>query len=550
MINENNKENNKKNNSYQPYHHKYRPQVLSQLVGQDVIVRTLSNGIKSEKIMPAYLLTGPRGTGKTSTARILAKSLNCLASDRPTDIPCGECVICKDIEKGSALDVIEIDAASNTGVDNIRDLIEMSQFAPAQCRYKVYIIDECHSLSNAAFNSLLKTLEEPPKQVIFILATTDPQKVLPTVTSRCQRFDFKRIGLTDMVSHLTYISKEELIDITEESLYAIAQIAQGGLRDAESLLDQISLLKKENTFIEVNQVWDIAGFVPEKDLLELAKYLFDKNSLNNITLPIEVIRKMIDKGKEPLMILQGLTNLCRDILIAKTAPNRYELSKVTKSTWESLCAIATNIDIEEILEKQKFLQESEYQIKTTTQPTLWLEITLLNLLSIKPISYIPSISLTPQNPTPLSLIPSPSPTPLKEKEEILKIPESLQWEDILSKIPSYPLREILTKQAEVVTYKESEETISIILKTRRSIQHLISEKANEANTLLIGHFQKTIKIETEYPETLSNQGTEASVVILSQKLENLFSGEVLSPKTIPYKPFSDFVPLLRPSLDL
>lgn len=550
MINENKKENNKKNNSYQPYHHKYRPQVLSQLVGQDVIVRTLSNGIKSEKIMPAYLLTGPRGTGKTSTARILAKSLNCLVSDRPTDIPCGKCVVCKDIEKGSALDVIEIDAASNTGVDNIRDLIEMSQFAPAQCRYKVYIIDECHSLSTAAFNSLLKTLEEPPKQVIFILATTDPQKVLPTVTSRCQRFDFKRIGLTDMVSHLTYISKEELIDITEESLYAIAQIAQGGLRDAESLLDQISLLKKENTFIEVNQVWDIAGFVPEKDLLELAKYLFDKNSLNNITLPIENIRKMIDKGKEPLMILQGLTNLCRDILIAKTAPNRYELSKVTKSTWESLCAIATNIGIEEILEKQKFLQESEYQIKTTTQPTLWLEITLLNLLSIKPISYVPSIPLIPQNPTPLSLIPSPSPTPLKEKEEILKIPESLQWEDILSKIPSYPLREILTKQAEVVTYKESEETISIILKTRRSIQHLISEKANEANTLLIGHFQKTIKIETEYPETLSNQDTETSVVILSQKLENLFSGEVLSPKTIPHKPFSDFVPLLRPSLDL
>jgi DNA polymerase-3 subunit gamma/tau len=540
MINENDK----RYDSYQPYHHKYRPQVLSQLVGQDIIVRTLSNGIKSEKIMPAYLLTGPRGTGKTSTARILAKSLNCLASDRPTDIPCGECVVCKDIEKGSALDVIEIDAASNTGVDNIRDLIEKSQFAPAQCRYKVYIIDECHSLSNAAFNSLLKTLEEPPKQVIFILATTDPQKVLPTVTSRCQRFDFKRIGLTDMVSHLAYISKEELIDITEESLYAIAQIAQGGLRDAESLLDQISLLKKENTFIEVNQVWDIAGFVPEKDLLELAKYLFNKNLLNNIILPLEIIRKMIDKGKEPLMILQSLTSLCRDILIAKTAPNRYELSKVTKSTWEELCAIAANIDIEEILEKQKFLQESEYQIKTTTQPALWLEITLLNLLSIKPISYIPSVVPTPPSP-----IPSPSPIPLKEKEEIPQIPNFPKWEDILLKIPSFPLREILTKQAEVVTYKESEETINIILKTKRPIQHLISEKANEASILLIGRFQKTIKIETEYLETLSNQDTEASVVILSKKLENLFSGEVLSLKTIPHKPFSDFVPLLRPSLD-
>ena len=188
--------------TYEPLHHKYRPQTFADLVGQSAIATTLSNALISERIAPAYLFTGPRGTGKTSSARILAKSLNCLSSDHPTPIPCGKCSVCQAIANGSALDVIEIDAASNTGVDNIREIIERSQFAPVQCRYKVYVIDECHMLSTAAFNALLKTLEEPPDRVIFVLATTDPQRVLPTIISRCQRFDYRRIALDAMVAHL------------------------------------------------------------------------------------------------------------------------------------------------------------------------------------------------------------------------------------------------------------------------------------------------------------------------------------------------------------
>ncbi len=189
--------------SYEPLHHKYRPQTFADLVGQETISLALTNAIERNKIAPAYLFTGPRGTGKTSSARILAKSLNCLTSQKPTANPCGRCEVCQAIAASNALDVMEIDAASNTGVDNIREIIERSRFAPVQCRYKIYAIDECHMLSTAAFNALLKTLEEPPPQVVFILATTDPQRVLSTIISRCQRFDYRRIPLEAIIAHLT-----------------------------------------------------------------------------------------------------------------------------------------------------------------------------------------------------------------------------------------------------------------------------------------------------------------------------------------------------------
>jgi len=228
--------------AYQPLHHKYRPQRLAELVGQQAIATTLGNALLRGRIAPAYLFCGPRGTGKTSSARILARSLNCIASEVPTPEPCGTCELCVAITAGNALDVIEIDAASNTGVDNIRELIERSRFAPVQARWKVYVIDECHMLSTAAFNALLKTLEEPPPRVVFVLATTDPQRVLPTILSRCQRFDFRRIPLEALEGHLGWIAEQESIAISAEALHLVAQRAQGGLRDAESLLDQLSLL--------------------------------------------------------------------------------------------------------------------------------------------------------------------------------------------------------------------------------------------------------------------------------------------------------------------
>ncbi len=358
--------------TYEPLHHKYRPQTFGDLVGQEAIANTLVNAIEQEKIAPAYLFTGPRGTGKTSSARILAKSLNCLASPKPTATPCGKCAICQAIAAGTALDVMEIDAASNTGVDNIREIIERAKFAPVQSRYKVYAIDECHMLSTAAFNALLKTLEEPPLQVVFILATTDPQRVLSTIISRCQRFDYRRIPLQDMISHLAYIASTEKIAIAKSAITLVAQIANGGLRDAESLLDQLSLFPET---ITVDQVWDLVGAVPEKDLLDLISAIRSKN-LEHI---LEKCRNLLDRGREPLVVLQNLASFYLNLLIAKTSPQRNDLVAVTETCWQELQAEAFHWQISSILQGQQQLKDAEVQLKNTTQPRLWLEVTLLGL---------------------------------------------------------------------------------------------------------------------------------------------------------------------------
>lgn len=363
--------------SYEPLHHKYRPQTFADLVGQDAITTTLSNAMRLRRIAPAYLLTGPRGTGKTSSARILAKSLNCISTDVPTPEPCGVCEVCQSITRGNALDVIEIDAASNTGVDNIRELIERAQFAPVQCRYKIYCLDEVHMLSTAAFNALLKTLEEPPDRVVFILATTDPQRVLPTIISRCQRFDFRRIPLQPMVDHLIYIAQQENIAIATTAVELVAQISQGGLRDAESLLDQLSLLAGE---ITIDRVWDLVGSVPEQDLLALAEAIATANP----EIILDRTRHLLDRGREPLTVLQNLTGFYRDLLIAKTAPKRRDLVALTEATWDALCRFAQAVDLNTILAGQQHLRTCEIQIKNTTQPRLWLEVTLLGLIPFAP----------------------------------------------------------------------------------------------------------------------------------------------------------------------
>jgi DNA polymerase III subunit gamma/tau len=374
--------------SYQPLHHKYRPQAFAELVGQEAIATTLTNALRQQRIAPAYLFTGARGTGKTSSARILAKSLNCLASDDPTEKPCGVCDVCRTIAAGSALDVIEIDAASNTGVDNIRELIERAQFAPVQCRYKVYIIDEVHMLSTAAFNALLKTLEEPPDLVVFVLATTDPQRVLPTIISRCQRFDFRRIPLDSLVQHLSYIAAKEGIPITSDAVQLVGQISQGGLRDAESLLDQLSLLQGE---ITAERVWDLVGAVPERDLMSLLQAI----AQDNPETVLDQARRLVDRGREPLVVLQNLASFYRDLLIAKTAPQREDLVALTPPTWAQLCEFAQSLDVYTILAGQQHLRSSEVQLKHTTQPRLWLEVTLLGLLP----SAIVTPSTVPQQPT-------------------------------------------------------------------------------------------------------------------------------------------------------
>ncbi len=399
---------------YEPLHHKYRPQRFADLVGQQAIAQTLTNALQQNRIAPAYLFAGPRGTGKTSSARILAKSLNCLAGDGPTAEPCGQCQTCVEITQGRALDVVEIDAASNTGVDNIRELIERAQFAPVQCRYKVYVLDEVHMLSGAAFNALLKTLEEPPAHVVFVLATTDPQRVLPTIISRCQRFDFRRIPLTDMVSHLGMIAQQESIEIAPEALTLVAQIAQGGLRDAESLLDQLSLIP---TGVTVEAVWDLVGAVPERDLLALVSSL----AAGNAEAAVDCLRRLMDRGREPMIVLQNLASFYRDLLIAKTAPDRGDLVALTEPTWKQLCEFVRGQDLSWILHGQQHLKTGESLLKNSTQPRLWLEVTLMGLLpgaapvaaatTLPMVRVMPPSAIAPTAAPPVAL-PVPTPAPI------------------------------------------------------------------------------------------------------------------------------------------
>ncbi len=366
-------------NIHKPFHQKYRPNNLDELVGQKFISITLKQALLTKKIAPAYLFNGPRGTGKTSSARIFAKSLNCQAFDQPTITPCCKCDLCRQITDGSALDIIEIDAASNTGVENIREIIERARFAPTQARWKVYVIDECHMLSTAASNALLKTIEEPPSRVVFILATTNPERVLNTIKSRCQKFDFRRISPSDIFQHLSEIAEKESIKYEVQALKMIAKRSNGGMRDAQSLLEQLNLLPEG---ITINNIQNLLGEVSESELTNLIKSLVENNPESLII----TCNKLYDAGNEPHQIIIGLLNITRDLLLHTTNNKYSDLYYTSDEFQDELDKISKTINKSTIINWHNNLRNIEYQIKTSDNPRLWFEIHLTGLLGNQEIN--------------------------------------------------------------------------------------------------------------------------------------------------------------------
>lgn len=366
-------------NKYVPLYRKYRPQTFHDLIGQENIVHALSKAIELNRISHAYLLCGPRGTGKTSSARILAKSLNC--KEGPTLTPCGKCPACLDIMNSIPVDVIEIDAASNRGVEDTQAILEKIQYVPVNGRYKIYVIDEVHMLSSAAFNSLLKTLEEPPANVIFILATTEPHKVLDTIVSRCQRFDYRRITTEDIVKRLEYISKEENINIAKEALYTIAKNAQGGMRDALALLDQISVLGF-NKQIDTNDVNEILGRISYDTLHEITDCIIASDCSKSVSL----IDNIYAKGNEPSQIVNNLIQYFRDLMIIKNCSDKeliYSLTQINEINYEKTKSQSEQLIVSEIIQIIDRLSYYSRQIKEATNKYLWLELCFIDLTNYK-----------------------------------------------------------------------------------------------------------------------------------------------------------------------
>ena len=369
---------------YLPLYRKYRPQTFKDLIGQENIVKALSNAINLNKISHAYLLCGPRGTGKTTTARIIAKSLNCAKG--PTLEPCGECPSCKDITNSTPIDVIEIDAASNRKVEDARNILEKIQFVPVNGRFKIYIIDEVHMLTTEAFNTLLKTLEEPPENVIFILATTEPHKVLDTIISRCQRFDFRRITTEDIVARLQYICEQENISITQDALYTIARSSAGGMRDSLALLDQISVLDADKE-ISSDDVNEMLGRLSFETLFDLSNSILESQTQN----AIELLDKVYNKGNEPFQIITNLIQFFRNMLVVKNCTDRKiaaELTQLSELHVLKLREQSETIEPEQMLYTIERLSYYSKEIKETTNRYLWLELCIIELSSnVKYSSY-------------------------------------------------------------------------------------------------------------------------------------------------------------------
>ena len=360
--------------SYQVLARKWRPQTFEEVVGQETVTTTLQNAIKSERIAHAFLFSGVRGVGKTTTARILAKALNC--QEGPTPSPCGECVSCREITQANSIDVLEIDAASNTGVDNMRDLRESARYGTARDQFKIFIIDEAHMLSNAAFNALLKTLEEPPPHVKFILATTEYAKIPVTIASRCQQYDFKPIPFLLILERLKLLAQEEGIEISEDSLRAIVSVAEGSMRDAQSALDQIIAFGGKKIPDEAVRV--LLGVVDERAILSLVDAVLERDA----KILVEQVQELVNSGVDPRNFCRKLIHHVRNLMVCRVTGWDERLLNLPDTAKHEILKQSEQFSELDLIRFYDLLNRAENDLRWNSHPWVHLEMTLMKLIEL------------------------------------------------------------------------------------------------------------------------------------------------------------------------
>lgn len=498
------------NMAYTVFALKWRPMNFEEVVGQNHIITTLTNSIQKNRLAHAYLFSGPRGVGKTSCARILAKAMNCQEGG-PTANPCGKCPSCIDIAASRSLDVMEIDGASNRGIDEIRALRENVKFSPTQGKYKVYIIDEVHQITSEGFNALLKTLEEPPAFVKFIFATTHPQKVPSTILSRCQRMDFRRISVMEIIEQLEKIARFEKINVDKEVLAAIARSSDGALRDAESVFDQLISFSKDK--ISLEDVVSMLGLVEQGALFEITRNIKSKNP----KAVLELFNKIIDEGKDITTFLNDLIEHFRNLMIAKVSQADPQLIDLPKEICDKLLSQAQEFSLEEIFNAFNILMNAQEMSKRTESLRIPLEISLVKL------SYNPKLS---PEVGPVKVIPEQQPlqSPFKEKpqpviakREVNKVEQHTEIKE------DRPVKQDSLKVVPLESIKEAwQNIISEIGKIKMSVATYLNEVdlVNIQDNILTLSFPKNYSFHKESMETKDNKDT------IEKKLSDLFKTSI------------------------
>ncbi|MBC6695188.1 DNA polymerase III subunit gamma/tau [Terrisporobacter mayombei] len=529
----------------------YRPKNFEDVVGQEHIVKTLKNQIKNNNIGHAYLFSGTRGTGKTSTAKIFARAVNCL--NPINEEPCNECEICKDTLNDNIMDIVEIDAASNNSVDDIRELRESVKYTPSKAKYKVYIIDEVHMLSQGAFNALLKTLEEPPSYVIFILATTEPHKIPATILSRCQRFDFKRVSSKDIANRMEYICKKENIEAEDKALSLIARNSQGALRDALSILDQC--MSFGNDKIEYDDVIELLGTVNIDELFELSQAIMDENTQKSL----QILNEFIIWGKDIRNLINDLIDHFRNIMVCKVSKDLEEIISLPEESINKLKEQSQNIEMNDLIRILNILSETQDSMKTSSNTRILAEVTIMkiaqpmfdeskealikrieNLEKIIETGNIKVISVKEENKDTSKLEVAEESDHEDNKEEVVyedvksddvKLVES-SWKKIIQKIKEDKKPNIYALLKEVNSFNVNKSTLYIIFndnfsfarsrlsskETMEYVEGIIRQVLNRSFNLQILLKSEVSNMNFEMPDTKKDKGEEILKSIVDENI--------------------------------